>query len=144
MALVCVTLMCNVARRTTSCVKLMWAHVEPARAGVPFDSVLNLSAVVMVGIMLRNLHQVHDRPPEAFSLKRRISLFQAGDAPLIGLSFNVPLRFDFGGTFWLASQLMTLIIHFGNFGQLHNVESPKHRKEKKSNVGAVSYHVIVY
>ena len=143
-ALVCVTLIYNVARHAASGMTLIWAYDVPVHTSIPLDCVLNLAAVLMVGIMSRNLCHVHGRPPKAFSLMQRNYLCQAGDAPLLGLSFIVPLCFDFGGTFWLASQLMTLIIHFGNFGQLHNVESPKHRKEKKSNVGAVSYHVIVY
>ena len=92
MALVCVTLMYNVVRHTTRCVTLMWAHVEPVRTGVPFDSVLNLSAVVMVGVILRNIYQVHGRPPEVFSLKRRMTLLQTGDAPLTGLSFYCTQR----------------------------------------------------
>ena len=97
MALVCVTLMYNVVCHTTSCVTLMWEHVEPVRTGVPHDSVLNLSAVVMVGVILRNLYQVHRRPPEVFSLNRRMT-------SLTGLSFIAPLRFDFGGCYgWQAN-----------------------------------------
>ena len=88
--------MYNVVRHTRSSVSLMWAHVELVLAGVPFDSVLNLSDVIVVGVTLMNLHQVHGRPPEVFSLKREMILFQEGDAPLTGLSFNVPLRLILG------------------------------------------------
>ena len=57
--LVCVTLMYTVVRHTASYMTLMWAYVDPVHAGVPFDYVLNLAAVVMVGITLKNLCQVH-------------------------------------------------------------------------------------
>ena len=72
MALVYVTLMYNVVRHNVSCMTLMWAYVELVHTGIPLDYVLNLIDVVMVGIILRNVYQVHGRPPEAFSLMRRI------------------------------------------------------------------------
>ena len=122
--LVCVTLMYSIVRHTARCVTQMWAHVEPVHTGVPFDSFLNLSAIMMVGTVLRNLYKVHGRPPDVFPLNRRMT-------SLTGLSLVPSLRFEFGGALWLASQLISFIIHFGDFGRIHYVERSKYKKRKK-------------